>query len=150
MVMGITVYAVIASDIDYAAIRADGYEAEITSEQCGAIARLVDGIEGQIAYPAANKVEEEFYGSYVPGLPIALLSEEAQAQIRQILAGNEAALALVDKTVTHRIRATFTRDCGDRKYRVRLVSEPADNVDVSMSGGNWKEFRDAIGIDGSN
>jgi hypothetical protein len=145
--MSITIRANVAANIDYAAIRADGYQAEISAEQCHAVAEIVEAA-GLTAY-AYEGEEERFYGSYVPAFGLVTLPEAAQAEILRQFADNFEALRIIRKAIEHRIQITFTRDCGDNQYRVRLVSERADAVDLNLTGGGWTEFAKAILLDGA-
>lgn len=147
--MSVCIRANTVDTTDYAAIRASGYEAVISADACRAIAEVVE--EEEIAScPAQTPEDEAFYGSYVPAFGFIALSECAQAEILRQLADNAEAQSIVQKAIDHRIQITFTRDCGDRQYRVRLVSELADNVDLSMSGGNWTRVRSCLDLDGAD
>lgn len=143
--MSICIRANTVDTTDYAAIRATGYQADITGAACFAVAQIAEA-NGLTAY-AYEGEEERFYGSYVPSFGLVMLPAEAQAEILAIFADNAEAEAIVRKAIDHRIQITFTRDCGDSQYRVRLVSELADTVDMNMSSGNWHQFANAIGLE---
>lgn len=147
--MSITIHADVAQP-DYAAVRADGYDALITLEQCGAIAVLAQDAGFHAAYPADGEQEIEWYGHAVLGLPFALLDEPVRTAIFAALEGNEDARDIVHKGWVNALTLSFSRSDGDRQYRVSLNSERADAVDLNLCSGNWKAFRDVIGLDGQD
>lgn len=143
--MSITIRAVYDDGINRQALRFDGSDALITADQCARIARLVEGAPGVSSYPSKDAQEEEWYGSFVPSLPVSTLPDAMQAGILEILDGNEPARDIVHKVIVNGIKASFTRDEGGTQYRVSLVAEPVDTVDVNLCGGNWTAFCDVIG-----
>lgn len=131
---------------DYAAIRADGYQAEITKEQIDGAARLFE-TAGQTAY---NWADEEFYDSYVPEASLAGLDEAHRAQLNDLFPQGTEARRILEKAAEHKVQLTFTRDCGDSVRRIRLVSAPDGAIDMNMSSGSFRQVTDAFGISGWN
>lgn len=148
--MSITVYAAADNVRDLAPIFAAGSEAEISKEAATEIANFLEGKTDSPVYPAKSKDEEEFYGSYIPDLGIAVLADDVQARFYELLAGNEEAIALANRARDNRLRVIISRGDVTRKYTIRLTRESDTNVDLNLCSGNWKHFRNTIGVDGNN
>lgn len=116
------------------------YWTEITADQARAFATLIDQDGRFFTYVDDHDI-------FVDTMPLCRLSDDQLTAVRAIFAGSDAA-PLVEQIIARQIKVSVTEalGLGHGRYMLSRVCEPADEISMNLSGGNFSALWSRLGF----